>query len=163
MLLACSNARRTSWEYGFDGCTSTSSAIDCGFILNRSTPYDFITRSFSRVMVSGLPASTVYSCTPSSSKAPEISLKSLSSCDALIEVGVPPPIYTEVILRPNSFTSSPLCRISSHNFSRYGSISCLDFSISLLTNEQYEHRVGQRVYQHERCLSHLFSASGKSL
>ena len=59
---ASSKARSTSAAACFlPIAASTLSSMDCGLMLTRPTPAFFSTRSFSGVMVSGRPASTVYS------------------------------------------------------------------------------------------------------
>ena len=70
----------------------TLSSMDWGLTLIRSTSFFRRTASFSAVMVSGLPASTV-SSTASARSNPSRSLPSRRSiCSAVKVVGVPPPI-----------------------------------------------------------------------
>ena len=62
-----------------------------GLMEMRVTPWRFNTSSFSRVMLSGLPASTVNSRTPDRSKRRSTSQITRSRCSAERAVGVPPP------------------------------------------------------------------------
>ena len=64
----------------------------CGLTDIRLMPFFFSARSFSLVMESGLPASTVNSRQSFKSKLHLIFLISLSSCAGLSVVGVPPPM-----------------------------------------------------------------------
>ena len=61
-------------------------------MLTRSTPFRRSTASFSAVMVSGRPASTVYSTTPPMSNLSFSRPSSRSICAAVRVVGVPPPM-----------------------------------------------------------------------
>ena len=63
-----------------------------GLTLRRVTPLSRRTRSFSAVMVSGRPASTVYSTAPPMSKRSFSRPSSRAICSAVRVVGVPPPI-----------------------------------------------------------------------
>ena len=74
--------------------SSVFCCIVCGLTEMRVTGYLRITSSFSRVILSGLPASTVNSSTCSKSKFSRIVPSSRSSWSASSVVGVPPPIYT---------------------------------------------------------------------
>ena len=62
--------------------------------------------SFSLVILSGLPASTVYSFTCSTGKHASIWPSSRSSCSGSRVVGVPPPIY--MVSRVRTFIVSPM-------------------------------------------------------
>ena len=66
--------------------------IVCGLIEIRVTGYFRITFSFSFVILSGRPASTVNSCTVSIEKLCSIHESRRSNCPADNVVGVPPPI-----------------------------------------------------------------------
>lgn len=72
--------------------SSTLSDIVWGFTLTRPTPCARRTRSFSAVIVSGRPASTVYSRRAERSNSRSSAAQSLSSCAAESVVGVPPPM-----------------------------------------------------------------------
>ena len=72
----------------------TLSDMVCGFTLTRRTPCALSVSSLSRVMVSGRPASTVYSRSCVRSKLSSSLEHSSSSCGALSVVGVPPPMYS---------------------------------------------------------------------
>ena len=74
-----------------------------GFIDILVTPASLRTSSFSSVMVSGLPASTLYSPSVGAPKHSAIAPVSILSSSALSTVGVPPPIYTVCISSPRSF------------------------------------------------------------
>ena len=73
----------------------------------RVTPASAIILSFSEFMVSGLPASTVYS-----RQSTAAALTTLSKFFSSSEVGVPPPMYTERIFNPSDLTSFLLSSIS---------------------------------------------------
>ena len=60
------------------------------------------TASFSRLMVSGRPASTVYSVQPARGRTSLHRVSSRSIWSALRVVGVPPPMYRERMVRPAS-------------------------------------------------------------
>ena len=66
--------------------------MDWGLTLIRSTPFFLRTASFSAVMVSGLPASTVRSTALARSNFSFSRPSSRSICSAVKVVGVPPPI-----------------------------------------------------------------------
>ena len=70
----------------------TRSSMDWGFTDTRVQPRSRRTESFSAVMVSGRPASTVYSAQALRSKAPSSAPMSRSSRAGLRVVGVPPPM-----------------------------------------------------------------------
>ena len=70
---------------------STASDMDWGFTEIRPHPRRASTASFSAVMVSGRPASTVYSVQADRSMRSASSPMSRSSCPADRVVGVPPP------------------------------------------------------------------------
>ena len=70
---------------------STASDMDWGFTDTRSQPRRLSTASFSAVMVSGRPASTVYSVQADRSMCSASSPMSRSSWGAVRVVGVPPP------------------------------------------------------------------------
>ena len=72
--------------------SSTVSLMVWGFTLTRSTPWRRSTCSFSTVMVSGRPASTVYSRIWDRSNSFSRAEHRRSSCSADNVVGVPPPI-----------------------------------------------------------------------
>ncbi|MPN13332.1 hypothetical protein SDC9_160653 [bioreactor metagenome] len=124
--------------------SSTASSIVCGLTLTRVTPCVLSTAIFSSSTVSGRPASTVYSSRCERSKLFSSSKSSASSCFAVSVVGVPPPMYTVLMLRPSERTSSAPERISANSAPRYGSISENDFSTDELTKLQYAQRVGQK-------------------
>ena len=63
-----------------------------GFTDTRSTPWAFKTASFSAVMVSGRPASTVISPQQDRSKDSSKAVRTRSICSAVKVVGVPPPM-----------------------------------------------------------------------
>ena len=63
-----------------------------GFTETRVTPWRFSTDSFSAVMVSGRPASTVISVQAEQSKAVSKAVRTRSICSAVSVVGVPPPM-----------------------------------------------------------------------
>ena len=69
----------------------TRSSMDWGFTDTRVQPRSRRTESFSAVMVSGRPASTVYSVQPDRSMWSASSPMSRSSWGAERVVGVPPP------------------------------------------------------------------------
>ena len=95
---------------------SVLSCIVCGFTEILSTPKRLSAISFSLVMLSGLPASTVISYASCTGKFSYRQISNSSSCSADNVVGVPPPIYTEVSFFP--FCSSPQKRISLFSASR---------------------------------------------
>jgi len=90
----------------------TSSFKVCGFMLILSQPPSRIASSFSRVIVSGLPASIVNSRHFFISKEAFIAVISFVSCSAEKVVGVPPPIYTVSSLRLSSLAISAVYFIS---------------------------------------------------
>ena len=71
-------------------------------MLMRPTPCSFRAASFSLVMVSGRPASTVNSPQREKSNTPFIFPHRTASCSAVRVVGVPPPMYTERRESPSS-------------------------------------------------------------
>ena len=71
--------------------SSTASCMVWGFTDTREHPRRASTASFSAVMVSGRPASTVYSVQPDRSMCSASSPMSRSSWGAERVVGVPPP------------------------------------------------------------------------
>ena len=71
---------------------STFSSKVWGFTDTRVTPWAFKTASFSAVMVSGRPASTVSSSQAERSKAASKAASTRSICSAVSVVGVPPPM-----------------------------------------------------------------------
>ena len=81
---------------------STWSDRDWGLILMRLMPASRRARSFSPVMVSGRPASTVNSVQRERSNTWRIFPHRVESCRADKVVGVPPPMYTEIRERPRS-------------------------------------------------------------
>ena len=109
----------------------------------RVQPFSLIVLSFASVIVSGLPASTVYSFTPDISKQCSMHFINAPSCSASIDVGVPPPKYTVSSFKPSLFVISAVCLISRHILSMYSGISFLPLSSVCEINEQYEHLVGQ--------------------
>ena len=66
----------------------------CGLMEILVTPCFLSTANFSSVMLSGRPASTVNSFTWSNGNVSFSLVISASSCEALSDVGVPPPKYT---------------------------------------------------------------------
>ena len=70
------------------------------------------TSSFSRVMVSGRPASTVYSVQCSRGRTASHRVSTRSICSALRVVGVPPPMYRERMVSPASFRAAAVASIS---------------------------------------------------
>ena len=116
-----------------------SSFMVCGLTEIRLTPASFKTRSFSRVMLSGRPASTVNSRSPAGVGF-SISMSTFSS-SAESAVGVPPPMYIV-----SSFFPAKACFVKSSSFfrhPRYSSALLCHFAIGLERNEQYAHLVGQ--------------------
>ena len=86
-------ASTTSWAvWRRPMLRSTWSDRDWGLMLMRLMSASRKARSFSWVMVSGRPASTVYSLISVKSKRRSSLVQSSSSCPALRVVGVPPPI-----------------------------------------------------------------------
>ena len=73
--------------------SNVSSFIVCGLILIRVTGWRFIVLSFSRVMLSGRPASTVHSWRKDKLKEFSIFERRRSNWSGSNVVGVPPPIY----------------------------------------------------------------------
>ena len=71
---------------------STGSSKVWGFTETRVTPWAFKTASFSAVMVSGRPASTVSSGQAERSKDVSKAVRTRSICSAVSVVGVPPPM-----------------------------------------------------------------------
>ena len=123
----------------------------------RLTPCFFIIKSFSFVIVSGRPASTVYSMHFDLSTYLSIIVSNLSNAFSSSDVGVPPPIYKvkghnllsageDTIsvganacraLLPNIFPT--LLLKSRSTVSKYLSTYLENFSILNEVNEQYRH------------------------
>ena len=87
-------------------------------------------------MVSGRPASTVYSRRAERSKLSSTAAQSRSSCGAESVVGVPPPKYSATGLCPSFFARAPVCPISVIRASRYGPTSFSFLPTAFETNEQ---------------------------
>ena len=87
-------------------------------------------------MVSGLPASTVYSRRAERSKFSASTAHSRSSCDAVSVVGVPPPMYSDTGLSPSFFTWAAVAAISFSSASTKGGTSFMLFSTDWLTKLQ---------------------------
>ena len=92
---------------------STWSDRDWGLMLMRLMPASRKARSFSWVMVSGRPASTVNSPQREKSNTWRIFPHRAESCRALRVVGVPPPMYTDTKESPRSFVTWATFSISS--------------------------------------------------
>ena len=122
----------------------------------RLTPCLFIIKSFSLVIVSGRPASTVYSPQFDLSTYLSIIVSNLSNATSSSEVGVPPPIYnvngcnllsvganacrapcTGELCEPAIFAT--LLPKSLSSVSKYLSTYFPNFSILNDVNEQYKH------------------------
>ena len=143
-VFASANALLTSSAVCFlPMAASTPSSMVCGFMLILPTPHFLSTASFSAVMVSGLPASTVTSRMPDISKLSFTVLKTLSSCCAVSTVGVPPPIYTVSRQSPSSSMSTAMSLSSPQSSSTYCGMSFAAFSTLWEVKVQYEHRLGQ--------------------
>ena len=115
---------------------STSSFIVCGFMLILEAPIRFITSSFSFVTVSGLPASTVYSATLCTGKFSATADIISSSCSAVTDVGVPPPMYIVSSFKESFFAISAVSLNSSHKRAIYCGISLRACSTECETKEQ---------------------------
>ena len=124
--------------------SSTESDIVCGLTLTRSTPWARRTRSLSSVIVSGRPASTVYSRSAPRSNSRSSAVHSLSSWAAFSVVGVPPPMYIDTTRSPSARSSAPTAETSFMSASMNGGMSFMLFSTDWLTKLQYAQRVGQK-------------------
>ena len=81
----------SSGEWARPMASSTAADMDWGFTETRPQPWARRTESFSAVMVSGRPASTVYSVQPERSTCSSRAVMTWWSCRADRVVGVPPP------------------------------------------------------------------------
>jgi hypothetical protein len=132
-----SSALRTSAAVCFRPmASSTASDMVWGLTLTRSTPCARSTRRRSGVMVSGRPASTVYSRRAERSNSRASTAHSRSSCCAESVVGVPPPIYSDTGRRPSAFTWAAVAVISRSSASQKIGTSFMLFSTDWLTKLQ---------------------------
>ena len=104
---------------------STGSDMVWGFTEIRLPPPARMARSFSRVMVSGRPASTVNSVPGARAKASFTLSSRAASWPASRVVGVPPPMYTARTVFPARRAAAPAASISVSRASRYWGISRL--------------------------------------
>ena len=96
---------------------STWSDMVWGLMEMRSIPCSRSTSSFSRVMVSGRPASTVISRQPARGRWASAAASRRSSWDAERVVGVPPPTYRVRTRSPACSSTCPVRRTSSSSAS----------------------------------------------
>ena len=119
------------------------SFIVCGLMLILFTPPCFASYNLSFVIVSGLPASRVNSFIFEKSKFSfNLSNIAFKWCGSRV-VGVPPPIYIFSTYAPILSITSAVLSISKSNLSTNESIYFPLTRISVETNEQYKHLVGQ--------------------
>ena len=121
--------------------SNVSCFMVCGFTEILSILCFFNTSSLSSVMLSGLPASTVYSFKYVKSNNSSTLVITLSNCFAVSVVGVPPPQYTVFSFLPLNF--SALYSSSLKRQSTYSSAFLAYAFIGYEVNEQYRHVVGQ--------------------
>ena len=114
----------------------TASLMDWGFTDTRSTPWARRAQSFSAVIVSGRPASTVNSEHRERSTYRSSCSSRSESWAAVSVVGVPPPIYTVRTERPSLRRTVPASAISRQSSSKKGSTSFKLRPTSADTKEQ---------------------------